>query len=84
MTNKNQKTNSHSCSTTGSSLNHIARLYNEMGKSPSGKWSVIDRWPEWDGLVEAMAECTKAGLDQIPLQGKKFFVRKILDFEKIF
>jgi len=55
-----------------------------MGKSPSGKWSVIDRWPEWDGLVEAMAECTKAGLDQIPLQGKKFFVRKILDFEKIF
>lgn len=60
----------YSCSTTGSSLNHIARLYNEMGKSPSGKWSVIDRWPEWDGLVEAMAECTKAGLDQIPLQDR--------------
>lgn len=56
----------YSCATTGSSLNHIARLYQQSGKKPSSTWSVIDRWPEYDGLIDAFAECTKAGLDQIP------------------
>jgi len=56
----------YSCATTGSSLNHIARLYNQRGTKPSSTWSVIDRWPVDEGLVEAFAECTRAGLAQIP------------------
>jgi len=60
----------YSCSTTGSSLNHIARLYNQMGEKPSSKWSVIDRWPEWEGLVDAFVECTRAGLEQIPIEDR--------------
>jgi len=56
----------YSCATTGSSLNHIARLYNQMGGKPSSTWSVIDRWPVHEGLVDAFVECVKAGLNQIP------------------
>lgn len=56
----------YSCSTTGSSLNHVARLYNAMGKKPNATWSVIDRWPEHEGLVNSFVECVKAGLDKIP------------------
>ena len=55
-----------SCATTGSSLNHIARLYNQMGEKPSSTWSVIDRWPKHEGLIDAFVECVKAGLEQIP------------------
>jgi len=60
----------YSCATTGSSLNHVARLYNQSGEQPSSKWSVIDRWPEWEGLIDAMVECTKAGLEQIPIEDR--------------
>jgi len=60
----------YSCSTTGSSLNHVARLYNRMGRAPNATWSVIDRWPEYDGLVDAFVECTKAGLEQIPIEDR--------------
>lgn len=60
----------YSCATTGSSLNHIARTYNEMGKKPSSTWSVIDRWPQWGGLIDAFVECTIAGLNKIPVEDR--------------
>lgn len=41
-----------------------------MGTKPSSKWSVIDRWPVWEGLIDAMAECTMAGLEQIPIEDR--------------
>ena len=40
-----------------------------MGKRPNAKWSVIDRWPEWPGFIDAMVECTKAGLEKVPIEG---------------
>lgn len=47
-----------------------------MGQKPSSTWSVIDRWPVWEGLIDAFAECTIAGLNQIPEEGSK--TKKIL------
>lgn len=44
----------YSCSTTGSSLNAIYRHYKALNKSPSVKWSVIDRWGTHPGLVEVI------------------------------
>lgn len=41
-----------------------------MGRAPNATWSVIDRWPEYNGLVDAFVECTKAGLEQIPIEDR--------------
>ncbi|KAK1836610.1 mitochondrial ferrochelatase [Podospora conica] len=55
----------YSCSTTGSSLNELwkwrQRLEGKTGALDDGsdgtiKWSVIDRWPVHQGLVEAFAQ----------------------------
>lgn len=42
----------YSCSTTGSSMNHLFKLLKEFDPEQSIKWSVIDRWPTHPGLVE--------------------------------
>lgn len=42
----------YSCSTTGSSLNHLTRLLREHDPEQAIRWSVIDRWPTHTGLVE--------------------------------
>jgi len=57
----------YSCSTTGSSLNAIARHFK---KHPAGAqsmdWSVIDRWPVHPRLIEAFGERTLEGLKKFP------------------
>lgn len=42
----------YSCSTTGSSLNEMWRQLKAKGEENSIEWSVIDRWPVHEGLVE--------------------------------
>jgi protoporphyrin/coproporphyrin ferrochelatase len=61
----------YSCSTTGSSLNELWKWRNRLeGKNadPSGNitWSVIDRWPQNPGLVEAFAQNIEAQLSTYP------------------
>lgn len=57
----------YSCSTTGSSLNAIARHYKSKPDDASAmKWSVIDRWPVHNRLIEAFGERTKEGLQKFP------------------
>lgn len=56
-----------SCSTTGSSLNAIARHVAATKEDASPiRWSVIDRWPTHPGLVEAFAERITAELEKFP------------------
>lgn len=41
-----------SCTTTGSSLNHLWREQRRLGLGDSFKWSVLDRWPEHPGFIQ--------------------------------
>ncbi|KAK7432617.1 ferrochelatase hem15 [Neonectria magnoliae] len=68
----------YSCSTTGSSLNELWKWRHRLeGKtnqeSPPGaiKWSVIDRWPVNNGLVEAFAQNIEAKLKEYPEERRK-------------
>jgi ferrochelatase len=51
-----------SCSTTGSSLNELARALARTGLEGAFEWSVIDRWPLHDGFVRSMASTVEEGL----------------------
>ena len=65
----------YSCSTTGSSLNELWRFRNRLeGKEPEGggvQWSVIDRWPVHQGLVEAFAQNVEEQLRTYPEEKRK-------------
>jgi ferrochelatase len=53
----------YSCSTTGSSLNHLAHILRRSDPQQSIQWSVIDRWPTHTGLVKAFSHLIKNKLD---------------------
>ncbi|PVF93211.1 ferrochelatase [Serendipita vermifera] len=55
----------YSCSTTGSSLNELYRKANK-GEGGKIKWSVIDRWPMHEGLVEAFTANIRKALSAFP------------------
>lgn len=56
----------YSCSTTGSSLNAIYRYYDALKKPSKLKWSVIDRWGNHPGLIEAFAENIQKEIQKFP------------------
>ncbi|PWO00003.1 ferrochelatase-domain-containing protein [Tilletiopsis washingtonensis] len=60
----------YSCSTTGSNLNELYRQIKkrkEEGMQGADiKWSVIDRWPTHEGLVEAFTERLRDVLNTYP------------------
>jgi len=57
----------YSCSTTGSSLNAIAKHYKVNPDDSLGmKWSVIDRWHSNPGLISAFADRVLDGLKKFP------------------
>jgi ferrochelatase len=67
----------YSCSTTGSSLNELWKWRNRLeGKRATGEeapegaiqWSVIDRWPIHEGLVEAFAQNIEKTLATYPAE----------------
>jgi ferrochelatase len=55
-----------SCTTTGSSLNHLWRELSRLGMEDDFKWSIIDRWPTHPTFIKAMARRVQLGLDSIP------------------
>lgn len=59
----------YSCSTTGSSINAIYRFY--KNRNCNLNWSVIDRWPIHDGLVNAFAQNTMNALKEFPEKVRK-------------
>ncbi|CAG7564163.1 unnamed protein product [Fusarium equiseti] len=68
----------YSCSTTGSSINELwkwrHRLEGKTNKEPGDgtiTWSVIDRWPNHSGLVEAFAQNIEAKLLEYPEERRK-------------
>ena len=66
----------YSCSTTGSSLNELWRWRHRLeaknnGDEGSITWSVIDRWPAHQGLVEAFAQNIEAKLAEYPEERRK-------------
>ncbi|CEH14224.1 ferrochelatase [Ceraceosorus bombacis] len=62
----------YSCSTTGSNLNELYREIQRRRKEgrPEAdiKWSVIDRWPTHEGLVEAFTQRLRDTLETYPAE----------------
>ncbi|KAI9328202.1 hypothetical protein DFJ73DRAFT_862138 [Zopfochytrium polystomum] len=56
----------YSCSTTGSSLNELWRQLKVKDPQGSIQWSVIDRWPTHNLLVETFARHIEASLKEYP------------------
>ena len=55
-----------SCTTTGSSLNHLWRETIRLGYENRFTWSIIDRWPTHPIFVSAVARCIAIGLQRFP------------------
>ena len=58
----------YSCTTTGSSLNHLWRECLRLGLEGSFQWSVIDRWHSHPGFVAAVARRVALGLARFPAE----------------
>ena len=52
-----------SCTTTGSSLNHLWRELKRLNLGEQFQWSVLDRWPTHPGFLKALEQRVQAGLD---------------------
>jgi protoporphyrin/coproporphyrin ferrochelatase len=55
-----------SCTTTGSSLNHLWRESIRLGLEKTFKWSLIDRWPTHPTFISAVARNVAIGLERFP------------------
>lgn len=55
-----------SCTTTGSSLNHLWRETIRLGYENRFTWSIIDRWPTHPLFINAVARCVAVGLQRFP------------------
>lgn len=59
----------YSCSTTGSSLNEIARFCvdrkSHLSQGPQQRWSLIDRWPTAPAIVDTYADLIEKGLETL-------------------
>jgi ferrochelatase len=55
-----------SCTTAGSSLNHLWRESVRLGLERTFSWSVLDRWPTHPTFVAAVARCVATGLARFP------------------
>jgi ferrochelatase len=53
-----------SCTTAGSSMNHLWRELSRLNLGDQFKWSVIDRWNIHPGYVSAVANRVRIGLEQ--------------------
>eukprot|EP01138_Halocafeteria_seosinensis_P009123 gb/GECG01009324.1/.p1 GENE.gb/GECG01009324.1/~~gb/GECG01009324.1/.p1 ORF type:complete len:394 (+),score=24.75 gb/GECG01009324.1/:1-1182(+) len=56
----------YSCTTTGSSLNHLWREVERLGLENQFKWSVIDRWPTQPQFIQAVGKRIMMALQKIP------------------
>ena len=55
-----------SCTTTGSSYNHLWRELIRLGLRDRFQWSLIDRWPTHPGFIKAVVDRVTAGLQRFP------------------
>ena len=55
-----------SCTTAGSSLNHLWRELRRLDMGDNFEWSLIDRWPEHPGFIQAVSNNIREGLKQFP------------------
>ncbi|GMF27597.1 unnamed protein product [Phytophthora lilii] len=53
-----------SCTTSGSSMNHLWRELDRLDMKEDFKWSLIDRWNTHPGYISAVANRVKIGLEQ--------------------
>ena len=63
----------YSCSTTGSSLNQLAQMIQQScDKSPvrNIKWSLIDRWPLNEGLIDSISDLIQLEMSKLPSSSK--------------
>ena len=51
-----------SCTTSGSSLNHLWRESIRLGLDKAFTWSIIDRWPLHNKFIDAVADRIRSGL----------------------
>lgn len=56
----------YSCTTAGSSFNHLWREHSRLGMADAFKWSVIDRWYNHPTFIKAVVQRIKMGLAEIP------------------
>lgn len=57
-----------SCTTTGSSLNHLWRELDRLDMANSFRWSVIDRWPTHPRFIEAVCARIQSGMEKFDAQ----------------
>ncbi|KAF0713288.1 Aste57867_4421 [Aphanomyces stellatus] len=55
-----------SCTTTGSSMNHLWRELKRLDMGDSFQWSLIDRWNTHPGYIAAVARRIEIGLESFP------------------
>jgi len=55
-----------SCTTTGSSLNHLWREQERLGLTGEFEWSLIDRWPIHPTFIEAVTTNIQTALADVP------------------
>lgn len=55
-----------SCTTTGSSLNHLWRESLRLGMRKQFKWSVIDRWHLHPTFIDAVCRRILMGIEELP------------------
>tara|TARA_B110000008_G_scaffold153222_1_gene154327 strand:+ start:87 stop:1346 length:1260 start_codon:yes stop_codon:yes gene_type:complete len=53
-----------SCTTSGSSMNHLWRELKRLNMGDDFEWSLIDRWPLHDGFLNAVKKRITIGLEQ--------------------
>ncbi|KAG3102699.1 Ferrochelatase [Phytophthora idaei] len=53
-----------SCTTSGSSMNHLWRELDRLDMKEDFQWSLIDRWNTHSGYISALANRVKMGLEQ--------------------
>ncbi|KAJ0399351.1 hypothetical protein ATCC90586_006806 [Pythium insidiosum] len=53
-----------SCTTAGSSMNHLWRELERLNMTNDFKWSLIDRWNTHSGYIKAVANRVRQGLEQ--------------------
>jgi len=55
-----------SCTTSGSSMNHLWRELRRLDMGSDFTWSLIDRWPEHPKFIQAVADNVRRGLEEFP------------------
>jgi protoporphyrin/coproporphyrin ferrochelatase len=58
----------YSCTTTGSSMNHLWRELIRLNMESTFSWSVIDRWHSHPGFIAAVAKRIALGLQKFPVE----------------